>query len=286
MLQQNSTKITFFLWLLKVLKFLYPKGNVHRFEETIKLIARPTLNSSNKSSKFVYSGITYKPWYDSNDYNILKFISDTLKNGFNDIEDECMAYYSPEHSVHSIVPKHKPSEIFGESFKDKDESWKYNLIWTQGKFSEAALSLFPKTVNIVTKLKPFIYPLAGEVAFLVMEPGVVIPPHADSEINLSLNCHFGIKTPEGCGIKVGGETRSWTKGETLFFDNSFTHEAWNKGQEKRVVLILDVFHPELTKIEKTLLKLAIKDLNLLGIEGGHNGTQDLQYLEKLLNNLK
>lgn len=51
-------------------------------------------------------------------------------------------------------------------------------------------------------------------------------------------------------------------------------------------MILDVFHPELTKIEKTLLKLAIKDLNLLGIEGGHNGTQDLQYLEKLLNNLK
>lgn len=282
MLQLNSTKITFFLRLLKLLNFLYPKGNVHRFEETIKLIARQTLNLTDKSSKFVYYGITHKPWYESDDYNILKFVSDTLKKGFTDIEDECMAYFSPGHSVHSIVPKHKPSEIFGESFKDKDESWKYNLIWTQGKFTEAALSLFPKTVNIVTKLKPFIYPLAGEVAFLVMEPGVVIPPHADSEINLSLNCHFGIKTPEGCGIKVGGETRSWTRGEILCFDNSFTHEAWNKGQEKRVVLMLDLYHPELTKIEQTLLKLALTDFNLLGIEGGYNQIQDSQYLNQLL----
>ncbi|MEH2082697.1 MAG: aspartyl/asparaginyl beta-hydroxylase domain-containing protein [Nostoc sp.] len=176
--------------------------------------------------------------------------------------------------------------MFGESFKDKDESWKYNLIWRQGKFTEAALSLFPKTVNIVTKLTPFIYPLAGEVALFIMEPGVVIPPHADSEINLSINCHFGIKTPDGCSIKVGGETRSWTKGETLFFDNSFTHEAWNKSQENRVVLMLDIYHPELTKIEKTLFKLAIKDFNLLGIEGGYNQIQDSQNLNQLLKNFK
>lgn len=282
MLQVNSTKTRFSVLLLKLLKLLYPQGNVHRFEEAIQLIARQTFNSTDKSSKFIYPGITHQPWYESHDYKDLKFVSDTLKKGFSDIENEWLAYLS---SGHSIVPRYKPSEIFGETLKDKDENWKYYLIWRQGKFTEAALSLFPKTVNIVSKLKPFLYPFAGEVVFIVMEPGVVLPPHTD-DINISLTCHLGIKTPEGCGIKVKGETRSWARGETLFFDNSFIHEAWNKGQENRVVLLLDLYHPELTKIEKNLLQLALKYFNLIGVEGGYNGTQDSQYLNKLLKNLK
>ncbi|BAZ54098.1 putative aspartyl/asparaginyl beta-hydroxylase [Nostoc sp. NIES-4103] len=280
MLQPNSTTMTFSLWLLKLLNFLYPQGNIHRFEESVNLIAKNTSNSNEKINKFVYPGITHKPWYESDDYHALTMVTNTLKKQFNDIENEWLASLS---SRKNIIPRYKPSEIFGETLKEKDENWKYYLIWRQGKFTDAALSLFPKTVNLVTKLKPFLYPF-GEVVFIIMEPGVVLPPHTD-DINISLTCHLGIETPEDCGIKVGNETRKWARGEVFFFDNSFIHEAWNESQSNRVVMLLDLYHPELTKLERTLLEIALKYLNFTKEEGGYHGIKDTQYLKEKLKNL-
>ncbi|BAY15296.1 putative aspartyl/asparaginyl beta-hydroxylase [Anabaenopsis circularis NIES-21] len=280
MLQSNSPQITLSLWLLKLLNFLYPQGNAHRFQESINLISQHTANSNGKISDFVYPGITYKPWYEADDYNSLKQFTNILKQDFSTIENEWQAFLA---SKKNIVPRYKPSEIFGETLKDQDENWKYYLIWRQGKFTDAALSMFPKTVNIVTKLKPFLYPF-GEIVFIVMEPGVVLPPHTD-DINISLTCHLGIETPEDCGIKVGGETRKWSRGEALFFDNSFIHEAWNKSQSNRVVMLLDLYHPELTKVEKTLLQIALKYFNLTGEEAGYHGVKDTKYLQEKLKNL-
>lgn len=280
MLQLNSTKMTFSLLLLKLLNFLYPQGNVHRFEESINLIARQTSNSSENTNNFVYPGITHKPWYESDDYNALITVTNILKKEFIDIENEWLASLS---SRKKIVPRYKPSEVFGETLKDKDENWKYYLIWRQGKFTDAALSMFPKTVNIVTKLKPFLYAF-GEVVFIVMEPGVVLPPHTD-DINISLTCHLGIETPENCGIKVENETRHWARGEVLFFDNSFIHEAWNKSQSNRVVMLIDLYHPELTKVEKTLMETALKYFNITGDEDGYHSIKDTKYLQEKLKNL-
>ncbi|MBD2166656.1 aspartyl/asparaginyl beta-hydroxylase domain-containing protein [Calothrix membranacea FACHB-236] len=279
MLQTNSIKMTLSFWLLKLLNFIYPPGKAHRFEESISLIANQASNSDNKIQNFVYPGITYKPWYEADDYHAVTVVSNTLKKEFNNIENEWEAFLK---SRKNIIPRYKPSELFGDNFKNKDETWKYYLIWRQGKFTDAALSLFPKTVNMVTKLKPFLYPF-GEVVFIVMEPGVILPPHTD-DINISLTCHLGIETPEDCGIKVGNETRKWTKGEVLFFDNSFIHEAWNKSKSNRVVMLLDLYHPELTKMERILLEIALKYLNFTE-ENGYHGIKDTQYLKGKLKNL-
>lgn len=45
--------------------------------------------------------------------------------------------------------------------------------------------------------------------------------------------------------------RSWKDGEWLIFDDSFEHEVWNNGTSARLVLIVDVWHPDLTDEEKS-----------------------------------
>ncbi|MHC5763068.1 aspartyl/asparaginyl beta-hydroxylase domain-containing protein, partial [Nostoc sp.] len=60
------------------------------------------------------------------------------------------------------------------------------------------------------------------------------------------------------GIRVGSETRNWTEGKTLFFDQTFEHEVWNKSNEERVVLLLHLYHPELTNVEKKLFHVFAK----------------------------
>lgn len=133
-----------------------------------------------------------------------------------------------------------------------NEDWQGYQLRYKGKFTETGLALFPKTVKILSELEPFLY-ANGLVEFIVMKPGITIPLHKD-DINTSLTCHLGITIPEHCGIRVGGETRNLKKGNILLFDNSFNHEAWNKSQEERVILLLELYHPELTKLEKVLLQ--------------------------------
>lgn len=47
--------------------------------------------------------------------------------------------------------------------------------------------------------------------------------------------------------------RSWKEGKVLIFDDSFEHEVWHNGTNVRLVLIVDVWHPDLTEEERTNL---------------------------------
>ena len=53
--------------------------------------------------------------------------------------------------------------------------------------------------------------------------------------------------PEGdCAIRCGdAPPRRWAEGEVLLFDDSFEHEVWNETEQPRVVLIVDIWHPQL-----------------------------------------
>jgi aspartate beta-hydroxylase len=63
-------------------------------------------------------------------------------------------------------------------------------------------------------------------------------------------CHLPLIVPEDCALVIGGESRAWREGETVAFDDTYEHEAWNRGSRTRVVLIFDVWHPNLTAAER------------------------------------
>jgi len=45
------------------------------------------------------------------------------------------------------------------------------------------------------------------------------------------------------------------------FDDSFEHEVWNNSTESRVILLVDVWHPELTLNERVILEPTLKLLD-------------------------
>lgn len=47
--------------------------------------------------------------------------------------------------------------------------------------------------------------------------------------------------------------RTWEEGKVMIFDDSFEHEVWHNGSEIRLILILDVWHPDLTTEQKKSL---------------------------------
>ncbi|MEB3360627.1 MAG: aspartyl/asparaginyl beta-hydroxylase domain-containing protein [Synechococcaceae cyanobacterium] len=78
--------------------------------------------------------------------------------------------------------------------------------------------------------------------FSSLAPGTHIAPHTGYPDGL-LRCHLGLIVPESCGLRVASEVRSWRPGECLVFDDTAEHEAWNRSDRTRVVLLLD-FRPQ------------------------------------------
>jgi aspartate beta-hydroxylase len=91
------------------------------------------------------------------------------------------------------------------------------------------------------------------VLFSLLRPGAHIPPHCGL-INTRLIGHLPLIVPPGCTFRVGNESRSWAEGRAWLFDDTIEHEAWNRSAETRVILIFEVWRPEITIDERHMLR--------------------------------
>ena len=53
-----------------------------------------------------------------------------------------------------------------------------------------------------------------------------------------------------CGIRVGQQVQTWTRGKALVLDDSYEHEVWNDTDQTRVLLLLDMWHPDISIQER------------------------------------
>ena len=113
----------------------------------------------------------------------------------------------------------------------------------------------PQTLRTLARMpQPRQHGRTPVAMFSCLKPGTRIPPHVGVS-NARLLVHLPLIVPPRCGFRVGSQTRAWRVGEALVFDDSVEHEAWNLSEELRVVLIFDVWHPDLSQEEQRLLDL-------------------------------
>jgi len=93
---------------------------------------------------------------------------------------------------------------------------------------------------------------APEICFSVLAPGTHILPHTGVS-NLRVVVHLPLIVPADCAIEVGGEAHVWREGEAVVFDDTFEHQAWNRSEERRVILLMDTWNPHLDDIEREAL---------------------------------
>ena len=106
-------------------------------------------------------------------------------------------------------------------------------------------------VNSLVKGMPFSYAF-----FSSLGPKSEIAAHY-GPTNLRIRCHLPLILPDGnnCGIEIGGEIHKWEVGKPFFFDDCFLHRVWNHNEhDKRVLLLFDLWHPELEKEEIEAIK--------------------------------
>lgn len=135
----------------------------------------------------------------------------------------------------------------GEGFLEKD-AWRNVQLGSLGTYSAHIKKLFPKTISLLEPLGKRIF----SAEFIVMEADTTLPPHTDAT-NAYLVAHLGLIVPDNCGLQVKDKVRDFRQGDMVFFDQSFVHSAWNKGDSRRVNLLLTIFHPEISDREAELL---------------------------------
>ena len=133
---------------------------------------------------------------------------------------------------------------------NENRSWSALYLWRDSRLVEDNAARCPRTVAALAKM-----PLSRigrrtpAALFSRLEPGAHIPPH-NGMLNCRLICHLPLIVPAGCWLRVGNETRQWEEGKLLIFDDSIEHEARNPTGELRIILLFDVWRPELTEPER------------------------------------
>jgi aspartyl/asparaginyl beta-hydroxylase (cupin superfamily) len=128
--------------------------------------------------------------------------------------------------------------------------WNTFNLFLLGERVEENCARCPRTAALVESL-PGVDRL--HVMFSALNAGAQIGRHF-GPMNGLLRVHLPLVVPDGCGLRVGDEIRTWDEGRVLVFDDSFEHEVWNYGTGVRVVLFMSVWHPCFSSDELPVLE--------------------------------
>ena len=144
--------------------------------------------------------------------------------------------------------------------------WSAFHLWKEGAPVAAALARCPATAAAVERLPLCRMPgRTPTVLFSLLRAGAHIPPHT-GYVNTRLICHLPLIVPPVCEFRVGNETRPWVEGSAFAFDDTIEHEAWNRSAADRVVLIFDVWRPELSAGERARVTAMFEAIDAYGGE--------------------
>ncbi len=142
-----------------------------------------------------------------------------------------------------------------------NQDWSALFLCENGEVFEEAVARCPRTWEAVQAAPLPYHANSPTVMFSLLRAGARIPAHTGTH-NTRLVCHLPLFVPPNCGFRVGNEVRAWEEGKLLLFDDTIEHEAWNESGEDRLVLIFDIWRPELSAHERSEIAALFKAFSL------------------------
>lgn len=154
---------------------------------------------------------------------------------------------------------------------DHNLDWTACFLWEYGVPNLPVLDRCPATKSAIEAVPRAAIPgRAPNVFFSILRPHSHIPPHTGVS-NTRAIIHLPLIVPGDCGFRVGGETRPWVEGQAFAFDDTIEHEAWNKSDQLRAVLIFDVWNPHLTTTEQDMIARFYAETDAAGLATEQRG---------------
>jgi len=129
-------------------------------------------------------------------------------------------------------------------------AWNVLYLYLNHKRFEDNCARFPVTLKAIQEAFPRQY---SHAFFSALTPGSHIMKHTGPS-NRMLRVWLPMCGLKGFRLRVQDTIIEPKAGEAFAWDHSFEHEAWHEGNETRVVLIVDIWHPDLSNPEVQLLR--------------------------------
>jgi aspartyl/asparaginyl beta-hydroxylase (cupin superfamily) len=143
-------------------------------------------------------------------------------------------------------------------------AWSAFYLWKHGDLIPENAARCPKTAAAFADIPlTWVKNRSPSVLFSLLRPGAHIPPHT-GEVNTRLICHLPLIVPPDCSLRVGNETRPVVEGKAWLFDDTIEHEALNGSRETRVILLFEVWRPELSAEERAQVSAMFEAIDSYG----------------------
>jgi aspartyl/asparaginyl beta-hydroxylase (cupin superfamily) len=231
-----------------------------RFAHAVDLLLGKREVFSQQPKFFYYPELPQIQFFDK---QLFPWVSE-LEREFAVIRAEARAVLDADTDFVPYVQREGNRPVFNERGLLDNSDWGAFFLIKNGVTVEANAARCPRTFAALSRIPLCrIDKRTPSVLFSLLRPGARIPPH-HGFMNARLIGHLPLIVPPDCGLRVGNETRRWSEGEALFFDDSIEHEAWNLSAEPRIVLIFDVWRPELSARERELIAATLTAVDGFG----------------------
>ena len=237
-------------WIIEALTGLHhrimetgtDRESVRRIIDGLAITARGEIGrhvDGQKPSLYV-PGLTAKPWWDTTAFPWVKGLEAHVPSLFRELADAGGV---------------QPTDV-EDGFLVRGR-WSVRWLACLGRPDRASFDAFPRTLQLLGEIPGAT--TAGMAYFSSLGPATHIRPHSGFT-NAHLRCHLTLVATDESRIRVGDEIRGWQPGNLLIFDDTFEHEVWNGPGANRLVLLFDIFHPELEGPEVDALTFVMQSL--------------------------
>jgi aspartate beta-hydroxylase len=234
-----------------------------RFNESLDILLGKGKRYTHEPVLFYYPGLAPIYFFERSQFPWLA----AFEAASEEIRDEFLRVHAEDRGFEPYInyPPGVPLNQWSEL--NHSQRWNAFHLLKSGERVEENAARCPKTMSLLAQApQPQSPRRSPNAMFSLLAPGTKIPPHT-GVVNTRLVVHVPLIVPEGCGFRVGNDVRSWRVGEGFVFDDTIEHEAWNDSDQLRVVLIFDVWRPDLSETERALIVELMSALDLHDSDG-------------------
>jgi len=223
--------------------------NLKRFRDSVDIMLGHKKRYDSQPVTYFFPNLAPIEFFERRDFPWL----DGIEAGTDAIRDEFLQVLATEEGFTPYIsyPDDVPQNQFAEL--NNSPRWSAFHLYKMGRLVEENAARCPTTMRLLDGApQPEQQGRTPAAMFSLLKPKTRIPPHT-GVTNVRLVTHVPLIVPEGCGFRVGNDTRQWVPGKAWVFDDTIEHEAWNDSDKLRVVLIFDIWHPHLTPPERAMI---------------------------------
>ncbi|MBQ5963067.1 aspartyl/asparaginyl beta-hydroxylase domain-containing protein [Massilia sp. ZL223] len=232
-------------------------ADLQRFRDSLDIMTGRKRRYDSQPALFHYQGLAPVSFFPRSAFPWL----DALEAATADIRSEFLAVLAREEGFAPYINYAEDQPLNQWAGLNKSLDWSaYHLI-DKGKPVAGHAERCPRTMEALRGAPQPDQPgRTPSAMFSVLKPRTRIPPHTGVS-NVRLVTHLPLIVPPGCGFRVGNDTRAWEPGKAWVFDDTIEHEAWNDSAQLRVVLIFDIWHPQLSAAERAMITAMTAGIN-------------------------